>query len=203
MEDAPVPNCNVLLIYTPQDSREDVPVSNDVSVTPPTSSRKRKTASLETPAKVKVQPSIQDTVLDDDALLPSGGCGLDMGVWSHYNNLRSKLPGRESQIEILLTLFGEVCLPPPPPPPPHAHTSEVQCNSKNEPDVACCCLCSCNLMFITCPQPSYPAPSLLYLYGNSGTGKTLTIKTLLDTLQVTVCMGEHDRACACMRVWSN
>ncbi|XP_064395541.1 origin recognition complex subunit 5-like [Halichondria panicea] len=80
-------------------------------------------------SEVKVQSSMS---VDDFVV----GCGE--GVWSSYKELCQRLPGRQSQVELLLTLCGE---------------------------------------------PSSPTPSPLYLYGNTGTGKTLTIKTVLDILK--------------------
>ncbi|CAI8006247.1 Origin recognition complex subunit 5 [Geodia barretti] len=61
------------------------------------------------------------------------------GRWRHYHSLCSRLPGRERQIQLLLSLLGE----------PRQ---------------------------LTCPA--------LYVYGNTSTGKTLVLKTILSSLQV-------------------
>ena len=41
-----------------------------------------------------------------EAALP---CAPEEGCWRHYKELCSWLPGRQKQVELLLTIFGEVC----------------------------------------------------------------------------------------------
>ena len=46
---------------------------------------------------------------NEDAMEVESGCGLPTeGYWAHYQSLCLALPGREKQIEQLLTLFGKV-----------------------------------------------------------------------------------------------
>jgi hypothetical protein len=46
---------------------------------------------------------------NEDLMEVESGCGLPMdGYWVHYQSLCLALPGRERQIEQLLTLFGKV-----------------------------------------------------------------------------------------------
>ena len=98
--------------------------------------------------------------LGEDPMEVESGRGLPTkGYWSHYQSLCNALPGRERQIEELLTLFGEVRRP-----------------SLKSP-FTICLLCS------LLQETSFLPPSI-YLYGNSGTGKTHTLQTMINTLQV-------------------
>ena len=46
---------------------------------------------------------------NEDAMEVESGCGLlTEGYWAHYQSLCLALPGRERQIEQILTLFGKV-----------------------------------------------------------------------------------------------
>ena len=72
----------------------------------------QKIANPESP-EVKVQKMDEDgedkVELSEDPMEMEGGCGLPTdGYWSHYQSLCRELPGREKQLELLLTLFGEV-----------------------------------------------------------------------------------------------
>ncbi|KAL5484618.1 hypothetical protein EMCRGX_G021147 [Ephydatia muelleri] len=71
-----------------------------------------------------------------EAALP---CAPEEGCWRHYKELCSWLPGRQKQVELLLTIFGE---------------------------------------------PSSVVYPSLYVWGHSGTGKTLVIQSVLKKLQV-------------------
>ena len=45
----------------------------------------------------------------EDVMEVESGCGLPTeGYWAHYQSLCLALPGRERQIEQILTLFGKV-----------------------------------------------------------------------------------------------
>lgn len=54
-------------------------------------------------ADLKSEQEDEFTAREDTQLLSSEG------RWSHYPALCTALPGRERQIKLLLTLFGEVC----------------------------------------------------------------------------------------------
>ena len=46
---------------------------------------------------------------NEDVMEVESGCGLPTeGYWTHYQSLCLALPGRERQIEQILTLFGKV-----------------------------------------------------------------------------------------------
>lgn len=88
---------------------------------------------------------VTSEVVDCDAVsvegLPSSvpEDGSPQGCWKHYSELCSWLPGRQKQVELLLTIFGE---------------------------------------------PSSVVYPSLYIWGHSGTGKTLVIQSVLLKLQV-------------------
>ena len=60
--------------------------------------------------EVKVQRVEGELELaNEDTMEVESGCGLPMdGYWAHYQSLCLALPGRERQIEQILTLFGKV-----------------------------------------------------------------------------------------------
>ena len=84
-------------------------------------------------------------VVDCDAMTMEAALPLapeeasSQGCWRHYKELCSWLPGRQKQVELLLTIFGE---------------------------------------------PTSVAYPSLYVWGHSGTGKTLVVQSVLKKLQV-------------------
>jgi origin recognition complex subunit 5 len=89
----------------------------------------------------KAADEVEEELTEEQYEEGEDGVGEDgvHGRWRHYHSLCSRLPGRERQIQLLLSLLGEP------------------------------------------RQPTCPA---VYVYGNTSTGKTLTVKTILSSLQV-------------------
>lgn len=68
-----------------------------------------RTKSLEVEVQEDEQQNESEIELSEEQMEIDSGRGLPTeGYWSHYQSLCQQLPGREKQIEFLLTLLGEV-----------------------------------------------------------------------------------------------
>lgn len=77
------------------------------SVSPVASSPEVKVQRVEGEGGEGVEGELE--LANEDTMEVESGCGLPMdGYWAHYQSLCLALPGRERQIEQILTLFGKV-----------------------------------------------------------------------------------------------
>ena len=77
------------------------------SVSPVASSPEVKVQRVEGEGGEGVERELE--LANEDAMEVESGCGLPTeGYWAHYQSLCLALPGRERQIEQILTLFGKV-----------------------------------------------------------------------------------------------
>ncbi len=81
------------------------------SVSPAASSPEVKVQKMEGEGEGAAGESVEGEfeLTNEDPMEVESGCGLPTdGYWVHYQSLCLALPGRERQIEQLLTLFGKV-----------------------------------------------------------------------------------------------
>ena len=91
------------------DGVEECPVSNAPGNSKSRKKEQSRTKSPVIEAQEDEQQSEREAELSEEQMeVDSGGALPTEGYWSHYQSLCQQLPGREKQIEFLLTLLGEV-----------------------------------------------------------------------------------------------